>query len=52
LFDTAVDVAVTGKVKAVKAVPDGAALPFTETDGRVGFVVPSFTGHAMVEIAY
>jgi hypothetical protein len=50
--DISVDVATTGKPKSVKLVPSGRKLDFKATDGRVSFVVPSLTGHEMVEIAY
>jgi hypothetical protein len=52
LRDIAVDVAASGKVKAVKLVPSGNKLDFTEKDGRVSFTVPSLTGHEMIELAY
>jgi hypothetical protein len=49
-----IDVAVEArrKVTAVRLVPTGDALPFTQEDDRVAFTVPSLTGHQMVEIAY
>lgn len=52
LHDISVDVAATGKVKAVRLVPSGKALAFTQQEGRVAFTVPSVTGHEMAEIAY
>ena len=52
IHDIAVSVAPRAKVKAVKAVPSGRTIPFTERDGRVEFTVPRLTGHEMVEIAY
>jgi hypothetical protein len=47
-----VTVATTGNAKAVRLIPSGEALAFTEHEGAVAFVVPSVTGHQMVEIAY
>ena len=52
LSNVSVSVATTGKAKAVRLVPSGEALAFTEDEGAVTFVVPSVTGHQMVEIAY
>ena len=52
LRDIGVSVEAVAKVKAVRLVPSGEALAFTQKDGRVGFTVPSVTGHEMVEIAY
>jgi hypothetical protein len=52
IHDIAVSVAPRAKVKAVKAVPSGKAIAFTERDGRIEFTVPRLTGHEMVEIAY
>ena len=45
-------VATTGDARAVRLVPSGEALAFTQDAGAVAFVVPSVTGHQMVEIAY
>lgn len=52
LRDVAVSLEATGRVKAVRLVPDGTALDFAESAGRVSFTVPEVTGHAMVEVAY
>jgi hypothetical protein len=52
LRDIGVTVEAGAKVKAVRLVPSGEALAFTQKDGRVAFTVPSVTGHEMVEIAY
>src|SRR5690348_7809674 len=52
IHDIAVSVAPSAKVRSVKAVPSGAAIPFAINDGRVEFTVPRLTGHEMVEIAY
>ncbi|WP_323765841.1 beta-galactosidase trimerization domain-containing protein [Marinovum sp.] len=52
LHDITVDLAATGAVKAVSVVPNGPALEFTQTDGRVRFTVPKVRGHQMVEVRY
>ena len=52
LNNVQVTVATTGNAKAVRLVPSGEALAFTQDAGAVAFVVPSVTGHQMVEIAY
>ena len=41
-----------GKAKAVRLVPSGETLEFSQDGAAVAFVVPSVTGHQMVEIAY
>jgi hypothetical protein len=52
LSNIEVELAPSGKAKSVKLVPSGKTLDFTESDGRIRFVVPSLTGHEMVEVAY
>jgi hypothetical protein len=52
LGDIEMSVGVTGAVKAVRTVPDGAALSFTQDGKRVAFTVPQLRGHQMVEISY
>ena len=47
-----VDVAVMTKVRSVRVVPEGKAIKFTQSRGRVQFEVPTLFGHQMVEIAY
>jgi hypothetical protein len=37
-------------VTAMRCVPEGIALPFTQTDGRVNVVVPVIHGYQIVEI--
>jgi hypothetical protein len=52
LRDIAVSLKVDAPVEAVRLVPAGPELPFTETEGRVSFTVPEVTGVAMVEVVY
>jgi hypothetical protein len=52
LSDIAVDLATEGPVAAVTLVPEGEALPFTESGGRLRFTVPQVRGHQMVEVRY
>ena len=52
LFDTEVSIRPRQKVRSVRLVPSGDELSFREDGKRVGFTVPKFTGHQMVEIAY
>ena len=52
LRDIAVSLKADAPVEAVRLVPDGAPLPFTEAEGRVSFTVPEVTGVAMVEVVY
>jgi hypothetical protein len=52
LYDLAVSVRVPGTVSAVTVVPDGDALDFEQTDGRVDFVLPRLHGHEMVELNF
>jgi hypothetical protein len=52
LHNTRVSVLARGKVRAVQLVPAGSALPFVESDSRVDFEIPEFTGHQIIEISY
>lgn len=52
LSNIAVSLTVDAPVEAVRLVPEGTVLPFTEADGHVSFSVPEVTGVAMVEVAY
>lgn len=52
LHNVSVNMQATGKVSAVRLVPEGMNLDFTTTDGRIDFTVPQVRGHQMVEISY
>ncbi|NLF00377.1 MAG: beta-galactosidase [Anaerolineales bacterium] len=52
LRDVAASVRVPRAVSAVACVPSGEPLAFTQTGGRVRFVVPEVRGHQMVAITY
>lgn len=52
LRDIAVTLKVDGAVAAVRLIPEGDALAFTQADGRLSFTVPEVTGVAMLEVAY
>ena len=52
LPDIAVSVEADRKVRSVKLVPTGEALPYQQKKGRISFIVPAVTGHQMVEIGY
>jgi hypothetical protein len=43
-----VSLRVPGRVRAVRAVPQGSSLPFTRRDGRVRCVLPRLEGHQMI----
>ena len=51
LHEVKVSVAIPAPVKGVRIVPEGAAIPFAQTGGRVSFIVPKVEGHCMIEIA-
>jgi hypothetical protein len=46
--DVEVSLRIPGRVRAVRAVPRGTALPFAEKDGRVDCVLPRLEGHQML----
>ena len=52
LKDLSVSIEAVDPVVAVRLVPEADSLSFDQNHGRVSFVVPSVTGHQMVEIAY
>ncbi|MFA6289835.1 MAG: alpha-amylase family protein [Opitutaceae bacterium] len=52
LRDVRVSVQLPRKIKSARLVPEGVALPFTQKDGVVSFIVPEFTAHAMIELSY
>jgi hypothetical protein len=52
LRDIGVAVEARRRASAVRVVPSGDELAFTQNGDRVAFTVPSLTGHQMVEIAY
>jgi hypothetical protein len=52
LRDTRVRLRLPRKVKSVRLVPDGVALPFTAQADGIEFTVPEFTAHQMVELGY
>jgi hypothetical protein len=52
VYGVPVSLAAPEGVAGVRLVPDGAAIPFEQNEGRVRFTVPKVEGHAMVEIAY
>ena len=51
LYDVKCDVASPTKVASVALQPEGKELKFKQKKGRVTFVVPEVSGHAMVELA-
>jgi hypothetical protein len=51
LHDVEVSVRVDGPVAAVRCVPEGTPLPFTQADGRARFTVPVLNGYQIVEVA-
>jgi hypothetical protein len=52
LRGTTVAVRVPKKVKSAKLVPGGSALSFAQKAGVIEFMVPEFTSHQMIELAY
>ncbi|MET0263001.1 MAG: alpha-amylase family protein [Rariglobus sp.] len=52
LNNVSVSVQVPRKVKSARLVPGGTELSFSQKDGVVSFTVPTFTAHAMIELAY
>jgi hypothetical protein len=52
LHNTRVALRLPKKVKSVRLVPEGRVLEYVQHDGVVGFTVPEFASHQMVELAY
>lgn len=52
LRDVSVEVRVPRRIRSAALVPACTGLPFTQEGDRVGFRVPEFTGHQMVELTY
>jgi hypothetical protein len=50
VYGLPVSVKIESRVKGVRLVPQGKALPFAEEGGRVRFTVPEMRGYQMVEI--
>ena len=50
LHDVAVSLRTPGPASAVRCVPDGEALQFSEENGRLNFTLPKLEGHQIVEI--
>ena len=51
LHGVAVSLRTPSPASAVRCVPDGQALPFSEQNGRLNFTLPKLEGHQIVEIA-
>jgi len=47
-----VDYVTSANVTAVRLVPEGQDIAFTQAEGRLSFTVPEVRGHQMVEVAY
>ena len=52
LRDVAVTLSASGALRSVRLVPSGEELAFSVENDRISFVVPSVTGHQMVEVRY
>jgi hypothetical protein len=52
LENVACNLALAEPVSAVRLAPEGTALPYTQNEGRLEFIVPRLVGSQMVELAY
>jgi Hypothetical glycosyl hydrolase 6/Beta-galactosidase trimerisation domain len=52
LRDIEISVQTAGNVRKVRAVPLGAEIAFTQSEGRAIFRVPELRGHQMIELSY
>ena len=50
LYDLEISLRKDAPVKAVKLVPCGGDVPFSEVDGRIVFTLPRLNGHQMIEV--
>jgi hypothetical protein len=52
LYNISFSLNVDKPIKGIRLVPELTELPYALKDGRVEFIVPSITGHALIELHY